>query len=117
MRTLARNQTSLWMVRLTGTEDAVDGDGNYTGEKINTYSTPNEISLSMYPDNGLVSRETFGVADLYDMVAVTTEYDLEDDDLLFLYEPTVDYDSTYDYYVAKKLASLNSFTYGLKARV
>jgi hypothetical protein len=117
MRSLEINKQPLWLVTITGHVDAVDDDGNFTGESIPTYSTPIPIKIAMFPSSGIVDDGMQGVLEKFDMVATSTSIELITGDLLFNSQPTSKFDSTYDYKVAKILSSLNSYRYGLEARV
>ena len=118
MRTLEINKTKLWYVNIVSITDKIDGDGFFTGEKINTYGTPAIIYLPLYPANGRVSEQIFGKDAQLDMVAVSNNVELNKDTLLFLSAPTTtSYDTTYDYNINSIAISLNTFNYGLKKRV
>lgn len=117
MRGLSKNMTKLWLVSVTGYTDELDGDGNYTGQVIPVRSTPVIKYISLYPNTGSVIHRQFGIDGSYDMVAVSNTVELNETDLLFLTEPTGDYDVTYDYIIDKKMVSLNVFAYGLQKRV
>jgi hypothetical protein len=117
MRDLLRNKTNLWYVTRTGSTDKLDEDGNFTGEKIMTYSTPISISMNLYPANGSIVEAIFGKDASFDMVGVSNEIDLDKDALLFLSEPqSNNYDKIYDYRVDSIRKSLNTTQYGLRNR-
>lgn len=117
MRTLTRNQTKIWVVPRAVSQDVVDGEGNYTGERTTTYGATVETYLSMYPSDGNMNNRSFGTEKSFDMVAVSNSLTLNEKDLIFLSEPVSDYDKTYDYIVKKDMGSLNTNQYGLKKRV
>lgn len=117
MRTMTRNQTKVWIVPKATMTDVVDENNHYTGEKIPTYGTVIETFLSMYPSDGSINSQTFGIEKSYDMVAVSHGVDLDEKDLIFLSQPTIDYDKTYDYIIDKKMSSVNVIKYGLMKRV
>lgn len=116
MRNLQRNQTKLWYVSKNTPTDEIDGDGNYTGEKISTYSNPIAIKLGIYPSNSSVNEEIFGKDISFDMIGVSNNIFLNENDLLFLSLPSDNYDITYDYRVTKIAKSLNTYQYGLDKR-
>lgn len=116
MRTLKKNQTSLWLVNPVSKVDAVDEDGYETGESVTTYSTPVLVSLSLYPSNGAIVEEIFGKDYSCDMLACSNEINLSKFSLLFLSEPIENYPTTYDYKVDKINKSLNTFQYALRRR-
>lgn len=117
MRNLNLNLTKLWKVESSGLTDLKDSDGNYTGERIKAYSTPTQIALNIYPSNGTIAEQIFGKDASFDMVAVSNTVVLGKDTLLFLTQPTSNYDTTYDYSVSKINKSKNTYNYGLKGRV
>lgn len=132
MRMLRRNNSHFWVVRTTGYTDKVDGDGNYTGEKIPTFQNPYKIALNTMPVDGTVESAIQGFIGRYDLVGMSMS-DLKEDDLLLKvgFNPTIEadwengvfnpviiatMDKQYDYKVGQALISLNVRRYGLKAR-
>lgn len=116
-RTLMKNKTKLWKVSETGVVESVDLSGNFTGDRVKTYSEPVEVFLSMYPTSGDLKQVASGIFAEYDYIAVDTITSLNEMDLLFRTEPTGNYDTTYDFRIGKKVESINTVVYGLKARV
>jgi len=117
VRTLRLNEIEIWVVKVTGFTDEVDLDGNNTGEEIPQFGTPNKVRLSLYPNNGNITNQFMGKIIEADFIAVSTEIDLDENDLLFHEEPITDFDTTYDYNVTRKLPSLNGYQYWLEGRV
>lgn len=116
MRDLFKNMVSLWYLAPSSFTDEIDSDGFYTGEQIPTYGTPLEVRISLYPNNGDITERLFGKDASFDMVASSTLVKLSEDGLLFLEEPSEDFDTTYDYRIGRVNKSLNSFFYGLERR-
>ena len=118
MRTLLKNKTKLYYVNPTGFVNYVDGDNNYTGEVTETYSTPSEVYVHLYPSGGLITEQMFGKDANIDMIAVSCENDIEftKDTLLFVTSPVSNYPTTYDYKVSEIKQSLNNIVYGLNRR-
>lgn len=118
MRDLKKNKTKLWVVNIVSTTENVDDDGNLTGEYIDTYDTPKQVNLLLYPANGRVSSQIFGTDCKFDMMASSSTVELLPSTLLFLTEPvdSTKYYTTYDYRIEKINASLNVFQYGLEKR-
>lgn len=106
----------MWLVSSTGYTDEVDSFGNFTGVKIESFSTPVQVELSIYPVNGEIRRTSMGKFDEADYLAVSTDIVLKEDDLLYYDEPTGDYDTSYDFKVMKINSSLNSYRYELESR-
>lgn len=117
MRNLEINKQYLWVVSPLGEVDVVDDDGNFTGEVDFNYTTPIKAGLILSPADGNIKNELFGEAYHCDLISVSNEVVLNQGDYLFKAEPNDDFDTTYDYKVDKILTSLNSYSYGLKARV
>lgn len=117
MRTLTKNKTKLWLVKETGYVDAVDLNGNYTGDKVKIYGTPTEILLSIYPNNGDLKQVAGGILAEFDYIAVSELPVLSGSDILFTSLPVSNYGTTYSYRVDKVMTSINVNFYGLKARV
>lgn len=117
MRTLERNKTELWVVYPTGLVDEIDSNGFYTGEKVTSYSVPELVKIAIYPSNGDIVNRIFGKDISCDMIATSNSIDLNEQSLLFYEQPVSDFQTTYDFDIKKKLKSLNSFSYGLGARV
>ena len=117
MRTLELNKVDLWLVESLGKVEKTDDDGYLTGEYEFGYSVPKKVRLPLYPASGDILERTFGIDASLDMVSVTNDIELSEKSLLFYNEPTNNFDTTYDFKVAKILKSLNSFNYGLKGRI
>lgn len=116
MRTLLKNKVQLYYVPFSAWTDEVDADGNYTGEKIASYGSPNEISINIYPAGSEIVEQIFGKEASFDMVAVSNEIVLDEFGLLFTSLPTGNYDTTYDYKIHSISKSLNTYAYGLRRR-
>jgi hypothetical protein len=117
MRNLSRNEIPVFVVAKATFVDVVDGDGNYTGESTNTFGTPVATYMSLYPTDGSVKSQPFGIESSFDMIGTSNNVELDELDYIFLTTPVQPYDKTYDYIVSKKLTSLNSISYGLKKKV
>lgn len=118
MRNLNRNKFKFWVTTPIGYEEIIDEDGFKTGEYEKTYSELKEIKIATYPSDGAITSRLFGKDYSCDFIAVSNNVELSKDTLLFKVKPesTSDYDK-YDYRVDNISASLNSFSYGLKARI
>lgn len=113
MRTLELNKQKLWVVDVVGETEVVDSEGFYTGEVEDTYTTPYEIYVNLFPYNNKIHGELFGISEKLDMIAIGDDLDLKYNSLLFTEEPTTDYDVNYTYKVNKIAKSLNVTQYGL----
>lgn len=115
MRTLSRNKTKLWVVESIGKTEVTDAEGYYTGEIRKVYSEPKVVYLHLYPSDGMIMEQLFGRDADFSKLAVS-ETLLSKDTLLFLSEPSGDYELTYDYIVERNKQSLNHNNYGLRSR-
>ncbi len=116
MRSLNRNKTPIWVVSVTGKTKVVDGNGNSTGEYQSEFSTPRKIEICIMPNNGSIIRDFKGEMSNSDMLATDMNNELKSDDLLFLEEPSTNFDRTFDYYVKSIKRSLNHSLYILAVR-
>lgn len=116
MRTLNKNKQKLWAVNIISVTEAVDENGNLTGEMVETYAEPVPIFITLYPSNGNIVRQIFGQDASYDMIAVSETVELLPSTLLFRSQPVNNYATTYDYRVEKIQRSLNVTQYGLESR-
>lgn len=117
MRTLNKNKVQLWLIEPSGLDEIVNSDGFFTGEYTKIYSPAIIIFINLYPANGNITTKLFGKDYECDMVAVSNDVVLTKDSLLFSSVPLSNYDKTYDYTVDNISKSLNTYNYGLKARV
>ena len=119
MRTLEKNKQTLYTVVATGFEDVKDSDGNYTGEKIKTYSDVSVVHINIFPSNGEILLRLFGVDYNCDMIATSTDLVFTKGTLIFKDDPSdyaPNYDVHYDYILDRISQSLNVYVYGLKGR-
>ncbi len=116
MRDLVKNTVSLYHVEVTGKVETTDSYGNYTGDFVNTYSTPVKINISLYPTSSESSRQLFGIDFNIDYVSNTSKYELSKNSLLFKELPIDDFDKSFDYKVVAIKKSLNTVSYGLVVR-
>lgn len=117
MRTCEKNKVDIWYTSNPTFIEEVDEDGFFTGNTIMTYPNPSKYKIGLYPSGGKIIQEIFGTSCNFDMVSVDMGERFNKDTLIFLSEPTLDYDSTYDYRVSDLRRSLTLTYYGLKRRV
>ena len=113
-RTLELNKQPLWTTFPTHEIDDVDMDGNFTGHKTKIYGTPVPINLNLYPSTGDITEQIFGKNITVDMIAVSSDVELNEDSIIFLSNPSDI--SKYDYFVTAIKRSKNVFNYGLRKR-
>jgi hypothetical protein len=117
MRTLDKNKVTVWVTRKTIGAEQTDANGFYTGDKTVTYSTPVQIRIPLTPANGEIVEQIFGKDASVDMISTSNDVVLDKNDYIFYAQPTGNYDTTYDFMVSSISHSLNTYVYGLKARV
>ena len=71
MRTLKRNKQKILYSNYEGKTEKVDGNGNYTGEKILNYGSIQEADVNVSPSKGEASVEMFGTDENYSNTIVT----------------------------------------------
>lgn len=114
MRCLARNKQKIYYALFSSLTEAVDSNGNYTGEMVMTYETPVEWLVSVSPARGSAVLEQFGVLEKYQLTIVTDDTECPVDESAALWigiEPT----EAPNYCVIRVAKSLNSVTYFAKA--
>ena len=118
MKTLKRNQVSLWYLLYDHKEPMKDEDGNETGESQVFYKTAVQMSANVSAATGTAQVEQFGNLAGYDQVIVTDDLacPIDENTALFLdKEPEYDEDGLplYDYLVKRVAKSLNSISYAV----
>ena len=116
MRSLERNQSLVWIVEPLGETEILDSDGFKTGEFEFSYTVPKQVRLALYPSTGTIVEQLFGKDASFDMVATSCDIVLTEDTLIFINEPTANYDKTYDYRMSSIKKSINTYNYGLRNR-
>ena len=76
MRTVQRNKRDVWYALYLGEQDAIDADGNYTGETEVVYDKPVKIRANVSPATGQANIEMFGNFTDYDRVVVTDQVNI-----------------------------------------
>lgn len=118
MKTLKRNQVSLWYLLYDHKEPVKDEDGNETGESQVFYKTAVQMYANVSAATGTAQVEQFGNLAGYDKVIVTDDLTcpIDENTVLFLdKEPEYDDDGLplYDYLVKRVAKSLNSISYAV----
>jgi len=112
MKLLRRNLTPIWYCLYKGRTEAVDEDGNETGEPVITYHDPVKLLCNVSPARGSAQIETFGTLESYDKVIITDDMScpIKEDTLLFVDKEPEYMDETpvgFDYKVNRVAKSLN----------
>lgn len=118
MKSLARNQRKFHYCLYKGKKELKDEEGNYTGEYIVEYDTPQECYANISASAGTSQSEQFGNFDGYDRVISTSDISLPIDESTVLFiekDPEFDSDGSpkYDYIVKKVAKSLNAVSYAI----
>lgn len=130
MRVLERNKKVLWFANRLSESYVVDTNGFKTGEKEQTYGTPQRMRASMsissgannLGSQGMVALDPYGLTTAYTHNAVTEDMNCPlDEEALVWYgrEPTKVVDSVtvpvpYNFKVVRKAQSLNHLIYYLR---
>lgn len=75
MRTLKRNKRPVAFSFYNGVTEQTDGDGNYTGEYVVTYTTPTKTLMNVSGGRGQADIALFGLTDTFARTATTEDLD------------------------------------------
>ena len=119
MKTLKRNQKTLWYCLYQDQETVYDEYGNETGSPRVLYGEPVEMKANVSQATGQSNTEQFGNLENYDKVIVTDwmECPIDEHSVLFIdKEPeySLDGDPMYDYTVRRVAKSLNSVSIAVR---
>ena len=73
MRTTQRDRRTIWYALYQGVVDATDSDGNLTGEKTISYSSPVQTRMNVSGGRGKAAIEEFGIDTPFTRTAVTED--------------------------------------------
>lgn len=73
MRTLKRNKRPVAFSFYQGVTEQTDGDGNYTGEYVVTYTTPVKTLMNVSGGRGQADIALFGLTDTFARTATTED--------------------------------------------
>jgi len=114
MKTLKRNESTVWYCTYNRTESMYDSNGYSTGEKRVVYNNPVAVKCNVHPATGTSQVEQFGNLDGYDRVIVMCNMGLPiDENTVFFIDSTPvtgDGAKGYDYAVRRISKSLNSIS-------
>lgn len=130
MRVLERNKKELWFANRLSESYVTDKHGLKTGEKEQTYGTPQKLKASMsissgannLGSQGMVALDPYGLTTAYTHNAITEDMNCPlDEEALVWYErePTKEVDGVtvpvpHNFKVVRKAKSLNHLIYYLK---
>jgi hypothetical protein len=115
MKTMKRNQTTIYYANYESTEDTtvLDEYGNplESGEKLVVRTAPTPIDLVVSPATGVIADEMFGGLQDYDRILVAEKgCPINDYSVLWIEAET---DEPHDYVVKKVAKSLNFVAYAV----
>lgn len=127
MRNLKSNNRTMWYATYQGVTDAVDANGDITGEHTVSYSEPVQFEANLSATRGTqgftgtgASYDYFGADIQYDLIISTAQMDLPLDEfsLIWTNEPSVvngvvDYDSA-DFTVKAVARGLYHMKYAIR---
>lgn len=114
MRSLERNKVDVYYANYTGKVDAVDEDGNFTGETISSYTDPKLLRINTSPASGEVTTQLFTPLTDYDRVLLTDDTSLDVDENTVFWIEADPVTEPFNYIVKKKAKSLNSLGIAVK---
>ena len=121
MRTLRRNKQKIYYALYSGTTDAVDSQGYFTGEGVKAYGEPVALRINVSPAETDLRIEPFGTATDYSHTMVTCDMDCPIDEETILWigkEPYTDDDTpvltAHNYRVVRVAKSLNNIMYAIR---
>lgn len=125
MRSLRKNQRTLFYALYEGKNPILDENGDYTGESTDVYSLPRKVKLNLSSGKGSARKDLFGMNIDFDRTLSTTDFSLNivensliwyETEPIYLKNGSVDTDSA-DYVVSSKpLDALNVLVIPLKRR-
>ena len=118
MRTCEKNKTTVWYSNTKTETEAVDSDGNFTGEIIENYTDVKETRVQLYPSSGQITAQAFGLQELPQFLSISSEPIFDENTVIFLKKPEdgANLADSYDLRVIAIKKSQNYYNYALKWR-
>lgn len=118
MTSLDLNKRTIYYSLYSGVTDAVDTNGDKTGEKEKSYTAPVGLRVNVSAARGTADVEQFGISEDYDRTITTTDLScpIQEDTVLWIDSvPGATAASVpYNYRVVKVAKSINSIQYAVK---
>lgn len=113
MRSLKRNQTTVYYANLLEEKQAKDENGYLTGENIPIYDEKKPLDIYVSANTGDISSQMFGNLSDYDRVMSVSDVNcpINEDSLLWI---GVSKDAPHNFVVKKKAVSLNETVFAIK---
>lgn len=113
MRCLERNKQTVYYKTHIGVTDVVDEDGNYTGDKVDSYSEQKSVRLRVTPDRGDTDIEIFGTSLDYDrtMQGDDPSIEIDENTILWIGTPSA---GEHNYIVKRRAEDINFVQWAIK---
>lgn len=114
MRSLERNKQTFYYALYSGVTEVIDENGDYTGEREITYSSPVKYRANISAAKGESETAPFGIETNYSKTISTNDMScpIKEDSVLWIdKDPTTD---PYNFLVVKVAKSLNSILYAIR---
>ncbi len=114
MRGAVINQQTIYYSLYEGIEDAVDADGNFTGEQVKAYSEPVAMRMNVSPNKGNAKEEAFGVETSYDRTMLTCQMDCPITEESLIWVGRTPAEGAHNYRVTRVAPGLMNIVYAIK---
>lgn len=114
MRSLERNKQTFYYALYSGVTEVKDENGDYTGEREITYSSPVKYRANISAARGESETAPFGIETNYSKTISTSDMDcpIQEDTVIWIdKDPTTD---PYNFLVVKVAKSLNCILYAIR---
>lgn len=113
MRSLKRNQKSIYYANLLEIQHAKDEYGHLTGEDIPVYDEKKALDIYVSANTGDISSQMFGNLSDYDRIMSISDVNcpIDEDSLLWIDVPESE---PHNFIVKKKAVSLNETVFAIK---
>ena len=114
MRSLERNKQTFYYALYSGVTEVTDENGDYTGERQVTYSSPVKYRANISAARGESETAPFGIETNYSKTISTSDMTcpIQEDTVLWIgKDPTTD---PYNFLVVKVAKSLNCILYAIR---
>ena len=114
MRSLERNKQTFYYALYSAVTEVKDENGDYTGEREITYSSPVKYRANISAARGESETAPFGIETNYSKTISTSDMDcpIKEDTVLWIgKDPTTD---PYNFFVVKVAKSLNCILYAIR---
>ena len=114
MLSLARNQQTIYYALYSGTTEAQDTDGLYTGDWEETYADAVAIEATVSAARGTSDIDLFGLNESYTKTVIVDDTDCPIDEASILWIDANPDTDEHNYEVVRVAKSLNHITYAVQ---